>query len=119
MNSIRWMIFLPAALVTSFVAGVVAAMVADFIGMPPYMEWTSSGVISGFILICVGFMVAPKKSKGVLISLLASLCIVVIIYVVDIFLAGDQNIKYLYCVGIAIGGWLMGQQVKDEISKNT
>jgi len=119
MNILRWIVFLPLALLASMVGGALASTISEFIGMPNFLVWGASGVMSAFLFIYIGMLVAPKKTKGLLISLTSIVVVLAIISGVGVFLSGLELVRICASLGMVVCAFYAFKQSAYEIKHNT
>jgi hypothetical protein len=76
MNIIRWVFFIPAAVVASIFAGAAGTYIAKYLYSWQWLIWVVSGSFSAGVFILVGVRVAPRMNgivKWSLIGLLLGL----------------------------------------------
>jgi len=65
MNAIRWLAWLPLAVLASIPAGAMATWYTEFHEESPWLVWMASGVASAGVYFYVAFRVAPRPSATV------------------------------------------------------
>jgi hypothetical protein len=65
MSAVRWVLWLPLALLASMVAGAAGTWFAEFHEGSPWFVWTTSGAVSAWAYFSVAFRVAPTRSSFV------------------------------------------------------
>jgi len=76
MRTFRWIVFIPAAIAASVLAGVMGTVASKMASSPVWITWFVSGGMSGAALMITGLRVAPRANavvKWALIILLLSL----------------------------------------------
>jgi hypothetical protein len=64
-KAVRWIFFIPLALVSSVLIGALASWLADLFGGSAWYVWLISGVASGWAFFFIALRVAPTRSPVV------------------------------------------------------
>lgn len=114
MNTLRWLLLLPAALLASLAAGAMATILSDLIGLPAWMVYCSSGLLWAFAFIFVGYQVSPSKVKLSVVLLTLIAIGVSVGFFVYVMLIDQQQIKAFASVGVIVGSWLMFRSLSEK-----
>ena len=103
MAIIRWLLFIPAAFVSSVVIGALTKWVAGGLLGAEWFGWTSSGAFSAASFIFVGINVCPRKTSAVKWTLLS---IIILLGVLSAFgsFVGENPVASLAGFSMVIVG---------------
>src|SRR5688500_8019063 len=95
MNGIRWLAWLPLALVASIVAGAAATWHSELHERSPWFIWVASGAASALAFFYVAVRVAPKPSATVKWIAVVVLCAIGVMSALGPLPKGTEPVRAL------------------------